>query len=124
MRPFFRLLTTALVLLPMALMAQSPVGAWKMSVPDQNGAMMTIQVTMSDKGTYTVDYAADGSVETKGKYSLEGAKMTFQDTEGTDCTTVGVYTIKIEGDTLTMTRVSDNCPNRGGPEGVMVMKKA
>ncbi len=49
--------------------------------------------------------------------------MTIQDTEGSDCTEQGVYTFKIEGDTLTMTRVSDGCANRGGPDGVMTMQR-
>jgi uncharacterized protein YqkB len=81
-------------------------------------------VIISDQGTYTVDVGADGNIENKGKYSLDGSKMTIQDTEGSDCNGVGVYTFKIEGDTMTMTRVSDACTERGGPEGVMVFKKA
>jgi hypothetical protein len=105
------------------LMAQSPVGAWKMSVPDQNGKMTPFKVDISADGTYTVDFGADGTIENKGKYTVEGEKMTIQDTEGSDCTQPGVYTLKIEGDTLTMTRVSDGCANRGGPEGVMTMQR-
>ncbi len=124
MKPFFRLFSAILLLLPFGLMAQSPVGNWKMSVPDGNGNMMALKVSISDQGTYTVDYGADGTIETKGKYTLDGAKMTVQDTEGSDCTGQGVYTFKVEGDTFTMTRVSDPCENRGGPEGVMTMKKA
>lgn len=124
MNPFLRFLTLALLLSPLSLMAQSPVGSWKLSVPDDKGNMIPLKVDISDQGTYTLDFGADGSVETKGKYSMDGAKMTIQDAEGTDCTGVGVYTLKVEGDTMTMTRVSDACTNRGGPEGVMVMKKA
>ncbi|MBK9489380.1 MAG: hypothetical protein IPO07_11775 [Haliscomenobacter sp.] len=124
MKPFFRLFSAILLLLPFGLMAQSPVGNWKMSVPDGNGNMVPLKVTISDQGTYAVDFGADGTIETKGKYTLDGAKMTVQDTEGSDCTGQGVYTFKVEGDTFTMTRVSDPCENRGGPEGVMTMKKA
>lgn len=124
MNPFIRFLTTALLLSPLALLAQSPVGSWKLPVPDGNGNMVTLKVDISDQGTYTLDFGADGTVETKGKYTLEGGKMTVQDTDGAECTGQGVYTIKVEGDTMTMTRVSDACEGRGGPEGVMVMKKA
>lgn len=110
-------------MLPFGLMAQSPVGTWKMSVPDQNGNMIPLKVNISADGTYAVDFGADGTVENKGKYTVEGEKMTIQDTEGSDCTAQGVYTFKIEGDTLTMTRVSDGCTGRGGPDGVMTMQR-
>lgn len=124
MNPFLRFLTLALLLSPLSLMAQSPVGSWKLPVPDGSGNMITLKVDISAEGTFTLDVGADGNIETKGKYTMDGAKMTIQETEGTECTEIGVYTLKVEGDTLTMTKVSDSCPNRGGPEGVIVMKKA
>lgn len=118
-----RLLIPILLLAPMALAAQSPVGTWKMSVPDQDGKMTPLSVTIADNGTYAVDFGADGTVETRGKYTLDKDKMTIQDTEGTDCTAQGVYTIMVDEKNLTMTRVSDACTNRGGPEGVMKMER-
>ena len=123
MKVLFRLFLALMVMLPFSLTAQSPVGAWKMSVPDQNGKMTPMKVDISADGTYVVDFGADGTVENKGKYTVESGKMTIQDTEGSDCTEQGVYTLKIEGDTLTMTRVSDGCANRGGPDGVMTMQR-
>ncbi len=124
MNPFLRFLTLALLLSPLSLMAQSPIGSWKLPVPDGSGNMITLKVDISAEGTFTLDVGADGNIETKGKYTMDGAKMTIQETEGTECTGVGVYTIKVEGDTMTMTRISDACTDRGGPEGVMVLKKA
>ena len=124
MNPFLRFLTLAVLLSPLSLMAQSPVGSWKLPVPDGSGNMITLKVDISAEGTFTLDVGADGNIETKGKYTMDGAKMSIQETEGTECTGVGVYTIKVEGDTMTMTRVSDACTDRGGPEGVMVLKKA
>ena len=124
MNPFLRFLTLAVLLSPLSLMAQSPVGSWKLPVPDGSGNMITLKVDISAEGTFTLDVGADGNIETKGKYTMDGAKMTIQETEGTECTGVGVYTIKVEGDTMTMTRISDACTDRGGPEGVMVLKKA
>jgi hypothetical protein len=123
MNPFLRFLTLALLLSPLSLMAQSPVGSWKLPVPDGSGNMITLKVDISAEGTFTLDVGADGNIETKGKYTMDGAKMSIQETEGTECTGVGVYTIKVEGDTMTMTRISDACTDRGGPEGVMVLKK-
>ena len=123
MNPFLRFLTLAVLLSPLSLMAQSPVGSWKLPVPDGSGNMITLKVDISAEGTFTLDVGADGNIETKGKYTMDGAKMTIQETEGTECSGVGVYTIKVEGDTMTMTRVSDACTDRGGPEGVMVLKK-
>lgn len=123
MKTLFRLFLALLLTLPFGLMAQSPAGTWKMSVPDENGKMTPLKVTISEDGTYAIDFGVDGVIDTKGKYSVDSGKMTIQDTEGTDCTEPGVYTFKIEGDTLTMTRVSDGCANRGGPEGVMTMQR-
>jgi hypothetical protein len=124
MNPFLRFLTLTVLLSPLSLMAQSPVGSWKLPVPDGSGNMITLKVDISAEGTFTLDVGADGNIETKGKYTMDGAKMTIQETEGTECTGVGVYTLKVEGDTMTMTRISDACTDRGGPEGVMVLKKA
>ncbi|HPI07710.1 MAG TPA: hypothetical protein PLM41_15075 [Saprospiraceae bacterium] len=118
-----RLLLTLIMLAPLALAAQSPVGMWKLSIPGQDGKMIPLTVNIADNGTYTLDFGGDGVVETKGKYSLDKDKMTVQDTEGADCTAEGVYTIMVDEKTLTMTRVSDGCPNRGGPEGVMKMER-
>ena len=118
-----RLLIALLLLAPLGLAAQSPVGTWKFSVPGQDGKMIPLTVNIADNGTYALDFGADSTVDTKGTYSLDKDKMTIQDTEGTDCTAPGVYTIMVDEKTLTMTRVSDGCPNRGGPEGVMKMER-
>ena len=123
MKVLLHLFLAFMAMLPFGLMAQSPVGACNMSIPDENGKMTPLKVDISADGTYSVDFGADGTVENKGKYTLDGGKMTIQDTEGSDGTEQGVYTLKIEGDTLTMTRVSDGCANRGGQEGVMTMQR-
>ena len=123
MKTRFLLFLALMAILPFGLMAQSPVGTWKMSIPDENGKMTPLKVAMSADDTYAIDFGADGTIEIKGKYTVEGGKMTIQDMEGSDCTEKGVYTLKIEGDILTMTRVSDGCNGRGGPEGVMTMQR-
>ncbi len=121
--PLFRLLLAIVVASPLGLSAQSPAGNWKTSVPNAEGKMMLLQVNIMDNGTYTIDFGADGTVEIKGKYTLDKETMTIQDTEGSDCMESGVYTFKVEGDNLTMTRIKDGCANRGGPEGVMQMER-
>lgn len=123
MKALLLLFLAGMAMLPFGLIAQSPVGTWKMSIPDQDGKMTPVNVQMSEDGTYAIDFGADGTIDLKGKYTLEGGKITVQDAEGSDCTAPGVYTLKIEGDTLTMTRVSDGCTGRGGPEGVMTMQR-
>jgi hypothetical protein len=118
-----RTLLYVLACLPLSLVAGTPVGTWQTSFPDQNGNPVPMQVTMSDKGTYALDFGNDGVVETTGKYSVEGDRMMIQDGTGTDCTGLGVYTFKVEGETLTMTRVTDECTSRGGPEGMMTFTR-
>lgn len=117
------MILSVLVCLPIGLIAQDITGNWKMSVPDENGNMVTIKSTISDDGTYALDWGADGSVEITGKYSSENGQITFWDTSGSQCTAKGVYKWKVDGNTLTMTRVSDGCPDRGGPEGVMTWQR-
>ena len=124
MRTIHRLLLLAFLFLPIGLMAQSITGTWEMTMPGENGEPVKFQAKISEDGTYTLDWMADGKIEAKGKYEISGNQVTIQDTEGSDCKGKGVYKYKIEGNTMTMTRVSDECPDRGGPEGVMKMTRA
>ena len=121
MKAIHRFFLIALLFVPLGLTAQI-AGKWKMSVPDENGNMATLKVKISDDGTYALDFGGDGTVEVTGKYTDNGGKLTIQD-NGSDCTGKGVYSYKIEGNTMTMTRVSDECPDRGGPEGVMTLQR-
>lgn len=108
----------------MALAAQTtPTGTWKMEIPDKEGNMIPTQVNISDDGTYAVDFGADGTADISGTYTIDGDKIMIQDDEGSECTAKGVYQFKVADDSLTMTRVSDECEGRGGPDGVMKMDK-
>lgn len=124
MKALLHLFLASMFMLPIGLMAQSPVGNWKTAIPDENGNMIPLKVKLSEDGTYTVDFGSDGTIEIKGKYTIDGGKMTIQDADGSECTAQGVYKFKVEGDTFTMTRISDGCPNRGGPDGVMSMQRS
>jgi hypothetical protein len=123
MKVFVHLFFAFMAILPVALMAQNHVGTWKMSVPDEYGTMTLLEMNISEDGTYTIDFGADGIIETKGKYQLNNEKMIIQDTEGSGCTEAGEYLIVIDGDIMTMTRMYDPCPDRGGTEGVMTMQR-
>lgn len=123
MKNFKNCLLLILFILPLSLMAQDHVGSWKIMVPNGEGGTMPMKVTMNADNTYHIDAGADGSVEIKGKYSISGDKVTIQDTEGTDCSAKGVYTLKVSGNELTMTMVSDACEGRGNPDGPMVMTR-
>ena len=112
------------MLCPLLSFGQDYVGKWSMEVPDEAGNMTTIIGHIKADNTYALDFGADGSVEVNGKYEMKDGQMHIHDVSGSECTGVGVYKIKVEGSQLTMTRVSDACEGRGGPEGVMVMKKA
>jgi hypothetical protein len=118
------LFVLAALALPAGLLAQSPVGEWKASGATPEGETWMFQVSIKADNTYTVDFGADGQVEIKGAYSISGDQITVQDVEGSDCTGKGVYQFAVEGDNLTMTKVSDACEGRSGPEGVMRMTKA
>lgn len=113
--------TGLLCCLAVSLSAQSIMGKWKFEFPSDEGTMI-MSAEMKSNGTYALDYGNDGSVEMTGKFTQDGDLFTISDDAG-DCTGKGVYKIKVAGDTLTMTKVSDECSNRGGPEGIMIAKK-
>ncbi|MCB0588194.1 MAG: hypothetical protein KDD06_23075 [Phaeodactylibacter sp.] len=99
----------------------SPVGEWKIMVPDrsQEGAMIPLFVTIKADNIYWLDFGGDGNVEGTGKYVAKGNQMIIQDAEGSECTGKGIYTFEVTDKSMTMTRVSDECEGRGGPDGKM-----
>lgn len=101
--------------------AQSIVGKWKYEFPTDQGTMIMSADIKAD-GTYALDFGNDGSTEITGTYTISGDTFTIKDDAG-DCTGKGVYKVVVTGETLTMTAVSDECPNRGGPGGVMEAKR-
>ena len=126
MKLFLRALAIAALFLPTTIFAQSIVGVWSMTMPAEDGSTMTMQADIKPDGTYALDFGADGKIEIVGKYQLDGDQVTVQDTQpGPDgCTGVGKYQFAVTEKTLTMTRVSDECAQRGGPEGKMVMQRS
>ncbi|MBK7406830.1 MAG: hypothetical protein IPL49_12595 [Saprospirales bacterium] len=114
---------TALVLLmPLFMAAQeSLVGNWTTSVPaGEDGSVIPLKVTMTDAGTYTLDFGADGQVEVSGKYIVDGNQVVIMDEEGGECKGQrGIYTFTADATSLMMVRTQDACEGRGGPEGKM-----
>ncbi|MCB9048352.1 MAG: hypothetical protein H6556_02885 [Lewinellaceae bacterium] len=108
-----------------SLSAQSEaVGEWKTMIPGQEeGSMIPLHVSIKDDNTYALDFGADGAVEIKGSYQSKGDQIVIQDVEGSDCTGKGIYTFEVNDAGMTMTRVSDECEGRGGPEGKMVFDR-
>ncbi len=124
MKAMQRIIIMFCLCLPLGLFAQSVDGTWTSQVPDGQGGTMAIKVTM-DNGTYSVDIGGDGVIDINGKYEMADGKMTIQDTGGSQaCNGKGVYMITINGNSLKMSRVSDECEGRGGPEGVMMFTKS
>lgn len=111
--------------LPFSLMAQNAalVGDWKTQIPDNTGKLMPIKLTMKNDGTFTVDFGVDGTNDIAGKYTIEGEQITIVETTGTCPDKKGIYKIAVTASTFNMNRVSDECENRGGPEGKMVFTK-
>ena len=112
--------------LPFTLLAQNGiVGNWTMQIPDDQGNLMSLKVMMKENGTYSFDFGAYGTNEIEGKYTIDGNKITIEDTSGPNAcpNQKGVYTFVITENTNTMTRVSDPCEGRSGPEGKMVFTR-
>ncbi|MDX2302012.1 MAG: hypothetical protein NW226_04390 [Microscillaceae bacterium] len=94
------------------------IGKWSFQT-DQG----TVAVEFKTDNTYLVDFGVDGQIDITGNYTLESDQITLQDISGANmCGEKATYTVKIEGTTLTLTKVKDDCPGRGDL-GQMVMTK-
>ena len=99
-----------------SLMAQSITGDWEHLFSSPEGDY-PLTLSIGEDGTYSVDLGQDGSIEVKGTYSIDGDKLTMQDTSGEMmCDQKGVYSFKIEGKSMVFTRVEDGCEGRGAEE--------
>lgn len=120
------LLLGLLFCLPFTVLAQNTIaGDWKMQIPDETGKLMDLKVSMKSDGTYTVDFGADGSNEIEGKYTIEGDQITIEDLSGPNAcpNQKGVYKFAVTDTTNTMTKVTDPCEGRSGPEGKMIFTR-
>lgn len=125
MRSFLSILVVCFFCMPSGLQAQSsPVGDWISSGKTPEGESWSFKVSIKADNTYTVDFGADGQVEIRGTYTLDGQQMTIKDNPGSECTGTGVYKFAVDGNNITMTMISDECKGRSGPEGVMKMSRA
>ena len=127
MKTLVKLFLAFSLCLPFSLFAQSKsvAGDWKMEVQSEEGISVVIKASIKSDGTYTIDFGNDGKVEINGEYRLKGDHMIIKDVSGEfACTTgQGIYKYSVTADSLTMEKVKDDCENRGGPEGKMVMAK-
>ncbi len=114
------------MLFPIFAFSQVHVGDWKMEYPNEAGEMQVFKLTITADGNHAVDFGIDGTIDVKGKHTIEGNTMTIWDTEGEmACPSdqKGIYTFSATSTTLTMTQVSEDCEQRGSPNGPMVFTK-
>ncbi|MEM6633594.1 MAG: hypothetical protein AAF694_28230 [Bacteroidota bacterium] len=96
------------------LFAQSHVGDWKIDVESPDGEVIPTKVSYTADGAYMIDLGMDDVIDIKGEYTIEGDKMTMQDKEGAMmCTEKGIYTFKVDGASMKLERVEDDCAGRG-----------
>jgi len=96
-----------------------------MTLSAEDGSVTKLVVNMTDSGTYSLDWGGDGAVEVRGTYRTDGDQIVVKDDEGSgDCAGKrGLYSFSTDGSTLVMTRIEDECENRGGPDGKMEFKR-
>ncbi len=96
-----------------SLMAQSIAGDWLHMFSSPDGEF-PLTLSIGEDGTYSVDMGQDGSIELKGTYTLDGDKLTMQDTSGEAmCDQKGIYSVKVDGKKMVFTRIEDTCEGRG-----------
>lgn len=85
-------------------------GSWTRTIGSGGGSIEGI-LTFTSEATFEFTYKGDapGHEDTKGRYSLSGHKITFEDDS---CVDPGTYTFLAESDALKFTLVSDDCEKR------------
>ena len=82
-----------------------------------------IVVEFKSDNSYEVDLGNDGQIDIIGDYKLNGNQVIINDRPGdTSCEEEGIYSFSVEGNTLTMKKVKDDCPNRGSSEAMVMTK--
>lgn len=90
-------------------------GAWTGQVTGQDGQPVKVKMVITDNA-YSLDFGMDGVVEINGSYLLDGDQVTVWDTDekgGCPPDKKGVYKYAVVNDTVTFTKVTDACPQRG-----------
>ena len=120
--------TLMLVLLfPLFSYAQSDiVGDWKIDWTDESGMTQALKLAIASDGTFTVDAGMDAYIDIEGKYVYEDGKMTVWDTGG-DAACLGekkgVYQVTADAGSMTLTQISEECPQRGGNNCVITFER-
>ena len=107
----------ALILLLLAsftLSGQSLTGEWTYTMTTAEGDTLENLLVVNDDGTITIDIGTDGEVDVMSDYSIDGDRITVEDTrEDSPCYgTPAVYQFVREGDTVTLTPVDEPCETR------------
>ena len=103
-------LAVALVLPSLALASAPPAGTYTTKIATPPELKGTWALTFTKQATYTI--TLNGKLAIRG-HSAGGAKLLFtKETGPKACPTVGKYTWKRTGKTLTFTKLSDPCVGR------------
>jgi hypothetical protein len=112
------LLNTLMLIAPMFLMAQaSVVGDWKLEVPGEDGQLYASKLSFDAEGNYTLDFAMDGTINVRGKYEVDGSRITLWDVGGEfGCPSEmkGVYEFEVTDTAMRASVVKDDCAGRRG----------
>ena len=112
--------------MPLLTNAQSKdhIGSWKMTMETNDGPL-SLLLTFLDNGAHQVDFGVDGQVDINGKYDFKEGVVTLKEEQGVNACVdaTGKYELKVEGDTLTMTLIEDDCVDRRPPNGRYVFSR-
>jgi hypothetical protein len=111
---------------PFMMSAQSIVGSWSWDATTPDGKTVKNMLTFQKDGVYKVDIGMDGSYEIQGNYTFENDQVTISDTTEGPCKGAkGVYKMKMEGNQVIASLVSDECAARRGddPDTPMTMTR-
>lgn len=101
-------------LIPFQMSAQTELeGTWEGKF--EGDYMKTDVIWKFSERTYALDMGSDGSIEVSGKLETEGDHLFLWDTGGPmGCPEAqrGDYTFILNGNTLKLTLVEDDCPGR------------
>lgn len=90
------------------------LGDWMYELTQEDGSKVPVKLTIQDNGMILGDFGNDGTIDVYTVYTINDNTITIQDvsTNSSCYDIIGVYELRIKGNTNTVRAVHDPCEAR------------